>query len=370
MIFYFLLKLYCRCALWFYFEKWQVQNKKAIPAGPIIFVANHQNAFLDAVLVGCSSPRNPWFLARANVFNKRWAQIALDWLKMKPVYRFRDGFHSLRKSDQMIDSCVTLLKQNKSILIFAEGNHDTRWSLRPLQKGFARIAIAAEEQNINIKIIPVGLQYESHDQSGSRVLVSFGTPISVSARALTNTNAKERIDFLITQTSESIRSLILHIDPIAYNQYLYSFQNSRTYKSDLVEQLKIDQMAIANLGITKTTAETKKQRKRIELTPIYFYKQVNHFLPKSLIAFLVKKTVQDPQFIGSLKFAFGMVIVPFFYALQTGLIYFLSASKMVSFFYFISLPLSYKASVFFALANGQRKNSPAIGPGASSANTT
>jgi 1-acyl-sn-glycerol-3-phosphate acyltransferase len=70
--FYFLLKQYCRLALYFFYRKWQVQGKENIPLGPVIFVANHQNAFLDAVLVSCSTQRNPWFLTRASVFGKSW----------------------------------------------------------------------------------------------------------------------------------------------------------------------------------------------------------------------------------------------------------------------------------------------------------
>ena len=97
-------KIYCRIVLWFYFKKWQVRNAMTIPDGPVIFVANHQNAFLDAIIIGCSSPRNPWFLTRANVFQKELVKKILNTFKMTPVYRFRDGFSTLRKNDEVIDT--------------------------------------------------------------------------------------------------------------------------------------------------------------------------------------------------------------------------------------------------------------------------
>ena len=76
------LKIYCRIALKFYFKKWQVRNIQPVPEGAVIFVANHQNAFLDAVVLGCSSHHNPWFLTRANVFQKPLMKKIFNTFKM------------------------------------------------------------------------------------------------------------------------------------------------------------------------------------------------------------------------------------------------------------------------------------------------
>ena len=176
------MKNYCTVVLWFYFRKWQIRNAAIVPSGPVIFVSNHQNAFLDAIILGCSSHRNPWFLTRANVFQKELVKKIFNTFKMTPVYRFRDGFSTLRKNDEVIENCVQLLSKGEAILIFGEGNHDEHWRLRSLQKGFARIAIAAEEKNnwsLGVKIVPVGIQYDSHSKFRSRVLVSFGEAILV-----------------------------------------------------------------------------------------------------------------------------------------------------------------------------------------------
>jgi 1-acyl-sn-glycerol-3-phosphate acyltransferase len=169
------MKNYCTSVLWFYFKKWQVRNVAPVPNGPVIFVSNHQNAFLDAIILGCSSHRNPWFLTRANVFQKDLVKKIFNIFKMTPVYRFRDGFSTLRKNDEVIENCVQLLSKGEAILIFGEGNHDEHWRLRTLQKGFARIAIAAEEKNnwtLGVKIVPVGIQYDAHKKFRSRVLIS------------------------------------------------------------------------------------------------------------------------------------------------------------------------------------------------------
>lgn len=342
-LFYKSLKQYCTIALRFYFYRWQVQQTAPIPRGPVIFVSNHQNAFLDAVLVACSTVRNPWFLARATVFNKEWSRKALSWLQMSPVYRFRDGFSTLRKNDEVIDTCVQLLSQQQCILIFGEGNHNDQWFLRPLQKGFARIAIAAEERSnwsLGVNIVPVGIQYESHTNFRSRVLVSFGNPVSVKENFNGDLNPQENLDQLIRKTSEGIKPLMLHIDPEDYESKFKYWRAHRQLKQDLVEQLKTDQNVVSEYPSEATPPTNSTLKTQGWWHPIRIYESINHLLPRFLLRKILKNNVKDPQFIGSIKFTLGMILVPFFYLVQTGLCFALSQSLLITLVYLISLPIS------------------------------
>lgn len=344
VLFYFFLKQYCRLALWFFYRKWQVQGKENIPKGPVIFVANHQNAFLDAVLVSCSTQRNPWFLTRASVFEKSWASVLLGWLKMIPVYRFRDGFARLRKSDQAMERFTDLLQRGESILIFGEGNHAERWTLRPLQKGFARIAIYSEEKNnrhLGVKIIPVGLQYDAHHQSGSRVLVSFGKPISV---ASSRTNAADKINELnnlVQQTTEGLKALMVTLESVDYAARARYFLSQRTIKKDLVEQLHCDQELLLSLESGKTI-EKPNVKKQLN-NPMFWYAYLNTIWPRNIILKIIQKKVKDLQFIGSLKFALGMVLVPIFIVLQSLLVFNLTN---------VAIAIGYAVSVLVAFKVG------------------
>jgi hypothetical protein len=263
---------------------------------------------------------------------------------MRPVFRFRDGFSTLRKNDEMIEGCVDLLRQGESILIFAEGNHDHRWHLRPLQKGFARIAQAAARKNIAVKIVPVGLQYDSLNQAGSRVLVSFGKSISLAATPPTQKDEKEQIDLLLAQTSASLQSMMLHIEASHYADDARLFLQNRKLKTDLVEQLHADQQLISTLTsenqTDNSTSITATPNNLRWLNPIFLYYVVNHALPRAVLQWILKNKVKDEQFIGSLKFAIGMLLVPLFYLLQTGVIYSLSHSAATALAYLVSLPAS------------------------------
>jgi len=343
-IIYHSLKQYCKTALRFYFSRWQVQELVPMPQGPVIFVSNHQNAFLDAILISCSSSREPWFLARANVFNKPLAKKFLTMLQMSPVYRFRDGFSTLRKNDEVIENCVQLLTQQKSILIFGEGNHNDQWFLRPLQKGFARIAIAAEERNdwlLNVKIVPVGIQYESHTDFRSRVLVTFGNPISVQEHCTRSLSYPENLDILIEKTSEGIKPLMLHMDPDHYEAVSNYWKSHRHIKKDLIEQLRSDQQVVREYvehAVTPTSKETLHHQPWWH--PVRIYESINHFFPRSILRWVIKNKVKDPQFIGSLKYALGMFLVPVFYFIQTGVCFAISHSWPITLGYFLSLPVT------------------------------
>ena len=350
--FYILLKSYCRMALRFYYRTWQVQHQAPVPDGPLLFVANHPNAFLDGVLVSCSTARNPWFLARGDVFQKAWAKKILGWLKLRPVFRFRDGFHTLRKNDEMIEGCVDLLSRNESILIFAEGDHSEPWSLLPLQKGFAKIALSAMKKNIAVHIVPVALQYDSLDTAGSRVLVSVGKPISVMDSTSLVTDTKVQMELLIDRTYESLKSMMVHIEPTEYEKTVNSFLQNRILKTDLVEQLSADQKMISafkSLPPPSISKESPRSTKQRWFNPVFIYYVLNNALPKAIIHGIIKYKVKDPQFVGSLKFTLGMILVPLCYLIQSGAVLLLSNSLAIAGAYLISLP----ASLLFARIQGQ-----------------
>lgn len=333
--------MYCQVSLWFYFSRWQIRSLAPIPKGPVIFVSNHQNAFLDAVLVICSSYRNPWSLTRAEVFRKPLVKKILTILQMIPVYRFRDGFSTLRKNDTMIETCSQLLTQGHSILIFGEGNHSYQWYLRSLQKGFARIALAAEEKNnwlLDTQIIPVGIQYESHMNFRSRVLVSYGKPIPVKEYMSAQKSTQENLENLVSVCEENLKPLILNLPVEHYEAAVHYLTAHREYRKNLVEQLEHDQQLIQEfLHHPKPTQPKTTTR---WFNPIRVYYVLNHILPRAILSWILKTKVSDPQFTGSIKYALGMILFPCFQVLQAGVVWAITGSWVIALSYWVSLLLS------------------------------
>jgi 1-acyl-sn-glycerol-3-phosphate acyltransferase len=64
------------------------------------------------------------------------------------------------------------------VLIFSEGRCINEWRLRPLKKGTARLAISSWQQDINLKVLPVAINYSSFRRFGKNMQISFGDLIS------------------------------------------------------------------------------------------------------------------------------------------------------------------------------------------------
>ena len=70
---------------------------------PIIFAPNHQNALMDALVFVTSLRQQPIFLARADIFQGGIITWILNFLKIMPVYRIRDGYENLGKNTEVFD---------------------------------------------------------------------------------------------------------------------------------------------------------------------------------------------------------------------------------------------------------------------------
>lgn len=336
------LKLYVKLGLKVFFKKWQATGLENIPKqGAFIFVPNHQNAFLDALLVVCGTSRNPWFIARGDVFKKPWAVRLLTFMRIKPLFRFRDGLEAMRQNDKYMNECIDVLKQGECILIFAEGNHNEPWTTRPLQRGFAHMALQYIEKTGNdINLIPVGYHYENHHTFRSRVLVQYGKPISVLEITKSSADQREKLLALADRVSADMRSLILTVpkDDDYPERKNFLIQN-RAHKTDMIDQLQADREMMKHWK-----KEDKTQAKQPSvfrwLNPLFLYGRLVHLIPHTIIGWIVKNKIKDDQFIGSVKVAVGIFLIPISYILLTLIFFLITRESLWTLGFFISLPIS------------------------------
>lgn len=142
--------------------------------GPLLLASNHPNSFLDAIILDTIFNCPIYSLARGDVFKKKWVRKILSALKILPVYRPSEGVENLSENYKTFDGCMTIFKNNGAILIFSEGKCINEWHLRPLKKGTARLAFKAWEQGIPLKVLPVGLNYNSFRLSGKNIIINLG----------------------------------------------------------------------------------------------------------------------------------------------------------------------------------------------------
>lgn len=145
--------------------------------GPLLLACNHPNSALDGILLDTLFDRPLYSLARGDAFKKPFVNKFLHKINLLPVYRTSEGVENLSHNYTTFNACKKIFEQNGDVIIFSEGKCINEWHLRPLKKGTARLAISSWDQNIPLRVIPVGLNYSSFDLFGKNIILSFGTPI-------------------------------------------------------------------------------------------------------------------------------------------------------------------------------------------------
>lgn len=294
---YSLIKVFFRFVLKIYFNKIELVGLENVPKGhPMIVAPNHQNAFLDAFLVGAFFPIPLHFLARQDVFNW-WSKPLLRIVNMMPVYRIRDGYSKLSENDAVFETCKALFKENKSILMFPEGNHGEHHFLRPLTKGAARLALQSQADMGNeLMLLPVGLNYFDHRRPVSKVIIAFGQPIPVSEFiAHYEENHAQGLIQLRDQLSMQMKETLL----IPEETEQYELQKRSIFRS-ANERRSFNELR--NLPLDSDIPEQAKSSRHLLakiLNPIPF-----------LIIWKVLTGVKDVVFHSSLKFAVGLFVFP------------------------------------------------------------
>jgi len=373
-----------------FYKKIIVLNKENIPKNEhLIFAPNHQSSLMDALAVVTNLKGQPAFLARSDIFNKPFIANLLYLFKMLPVYRIRDGIDTIGNNEKTFEKTIDVIRNKNGLIILPEGNHSKFRRLQVLKKGICRIAFQSEEStnfNLNIKIIPVGLDYSSHQKIRSTLVIKFGKPIEVRKfKELYLENPQKGMRALKEEISDRIKELMLHIETSRYydlynrirliygskmaknhgineykqplaleldqktvivlNKYHDKFGNGLDNLNEKVEQftqlstkLNIDHQVLEN-GPFSLINLLLKSLATLLFLPVFIYGFINNFLPFFIPEWLSGK-IKDKQFHNSVKFVTSMILFPLFYLIQTLLVSFLPLSGFYTAGYFLSLPVS------------------------------
>ena len=180
-LFYHLVAGLVRVTNGFMFSRVEVRGMDRVPWDePCIVSPNHQNAFLDALLVGVFAPDTLTFLSRASVFGTPFDWV-FDALHMAPIYRRRDGLDKVAQNKDILADQREKLTQGGSVVMFSETEHAHTYYLRPLSRGSARLALnTQDETDREVQLVPVGINYYHLRRPGFKVSIVVGEPISVS----------------------------------------------------------------------------------------------------------------------------------------------------------------------------------------------
>jgi 1-acyl-sn-glycerol-3-phosphate acyltransferase len=391
---------------WVYYRKLVVINIDRVPKGkPIIFSPNHQNAAVDGFMVGGTYPKASAFLARADIFKKKWVARFLTIIKIMPIYRIRDGFDALKNNDEVFQNTVDVIRSHHAIVILPEGNHDDTKRLRILKKGIARIAFQAEEASgnkLDLQIVPVGINYADFRKFRTTVLVNYGHPIPVSEYIdYYKENNQEGMNRLRNRISADLQGLMVHIETKDHYElyldlltiYRYKVLNSLNLRKSIPNNLIADQTLIERLnellekspdmldrlnslnsryspGVMKLGLRSwlfKKERYRpvgiileslLSLIglPVYLYGSLTNYLPYH-IPIWVSAKIKDKVFHDSAKIVVSLLCFPLYYIILLPILWLIAGNFLLGFGMLATMPiagiLAFKYLIFWKKLSGK-----------------
>jgi 1-acyl-sn-glycerol-3-phosphate acyltransferase len=360
-----------------FFRKIEVKGREHIPMDkPVIFTPNHQNAFLDAILTGVMGIRQPYFLARGDIFQTKWAGYLLRGIHIWPIFRAMDGLNQLGKNQAIFESVGELLKQQASVLVFPEATHQMGYRLLPVRKGFARIAMGSEAETgfqLDTRIVPVTLHYEMHPYADKSVFIQFGEPLATQTfEAAYRENPQKGLNAFRIALDQQMRSMLVDWDqedekaPFRILKLIFGpsdalgkrspqalYQQDQQLKKQLdgldrevltqhTEKLMTvsEQLGIHDLDLLYYSQNEKLPLGRLIWTAIPAgYAWLNHF-PFLKIVQKIVNLFEDTTFHASLKFAAGLLLIPLTYLIQILVVSGIAGWHPWGWIYALSLPIS------------------------------
>jgi hypothetical protein len=145
------------------------------------------------------------------------------------------------KNEEVFETCFQHLGKGRCLLIFPEGNSRTERRLRPLKTGTARIALGANQYtnyDVDVKIIPIGINYSNPHRFQSDLYISIGEPISSAAyNEAFLANPKKTSGELTGAVEEAMKQQLVIIEDESLDELVTNIE--RIYKHEAMEQTNI-----------------------------------------------------------------------------------------------------------------------------------
>lgn len=289
-----------------YYRKIEIVGLENVPRDkPVLFLPNHQNALIDVLLLVTDCNRKPYFLTRSDIFGIPFLNAIFDFFRMIPIYRIRDGREALSKNDAIFEKCSDILGRGEALSVFPEANHNLKRTVRPLSKGFTRILERTMKKypDLDIQLVPVGLNYKDAKGFPDEVSLHYGKPISYKSIYKKNDNSVSTFTILKLVT-ESLQKLTTHIPPEAD----YAQTEARIYEknSNFLNPTETNREIKAILEkSTNVKVDSFNRKDSMSILKLLF--MILNFPVLLLWRFIVKPKVPEPEFMGTMRFATAFV---------------------------------------------------------------
>ncbi len=277
-------------------------GEENIPSdGSVIFAPNHTNALQDALAVLSINSERKVFVARADIFRRPIFAKILNFLKIMPIRRKRDGIGEVLQNDETEEKAIDVLQDGVPFCILPEGTHRPKHSLLPLGKGIFRIALRANERFGHEKpvyIVPVGLEYSDYFHLWDTLIINVGKPINVTQFVAEHAEL-ERPQLIMALREEltlRMREQILWVpDDEHYEDNLRQLRENPPAPFNLFPKHRVPVWLLFLLLVV--------------LSPLFVISAV-FTIPLWLMWILIRWSVKDPAFHNSVQFVWQLIVIP------------------------------------------------------------
>ena len=154
------------------YSRWQIIGYEKLPrTGPVIVAANHVS-YLDPNVIGGAIMRECAFMARHDLWDRKWLAWLLPRLGTFPVHRGQPDRAAIRR-------CLEALERGLVLVIFPEGGRSDDGTLQRAEPGVALIVQKSGAPVVPVavvgteKMLPVG----ASKLKRGRIKLVFGDPL-------------------------------------------------------------------------------------------------------------------------------------------------------------------------------------------------
>lgn len=163
VVLYWIVRAFLQPAIHLYFRLRRT-GQDHIPDGPVVLAANHRS-FLDPFIVATCTFRPVYFVAKKELFDRRWQGWLLNRLGAFPVKRGQSD-------EDTMQTALALLDRGEAVVIFPEGTRHREGPVRSPRRGVGRLALES-----GAPVVPVAITGTENARRGWRI-----KPVKVSIR--------------------------------------------------------------------------------------------------------------------------------------------------------------------------------------------